>query len=150
MPQQIHASGLTGRASAIDRLHHDFHDALLRLADAADNEFESRYRAFVQAAERTFGIEEAWMEEIGCPLMQSHREQHACLLSTLHQVHARVMNGDVSLGREVILNLLPQWFAFHVTTMDAPLSAALDGMNAEAAAVWTVPEQGAAPDALRQ
>ncbi len=65
------------------------------------------------------------MEEIDFPIIKSHREQHARVLSALHHVHSRVMNGDLVMGHEVVEKLLPQWFVFHISTIHAALAAAM-------------------------
>lgn len=125
MQQDILFSAMSTGVMAIDELHRDFADSMQQVAHASDHSFEQEYHAFVKKAERTFSIEEHWMEEIDCPLLHSHREQHARVLGALHNVHCRVMDGDITLGREVAGRLLPQWFAFHVATMDMALAAML-------------------------
>jgi hemerythrin-like metal-binding protein len=125
MQQDILFSVMPTGVMAIDELHRDFARGMQHVASAAEAVFEDEYGAFVKQAERTFSIEEHWMEEIDCPLLRTHREQHARVLGALHNVHARVMDGDIALGREVVGKLLPQWFAFHVATMDVALAAML-------------------------
>jgi hemerythrin len=131
MQQDILFSAMSTGVTAIDDLHRDFADAMQRLACAEDHAFEEQYRAFVKTAERAFSIEEHWMEEINCPLLRSHREQHARVLGALHNVHGRVMGGNIALGREVVGQLLPQWFTFHVATMDVALAAMLAAEKTE-------------------
>lgn len=70
------------------------------------------------------------MEEIDYPELRAHREQHARVLSALHHVAPHVMNGDLALGREAA-ELLPQWFLFHLASMDTALAFALDLDGAE-------------------
>lgn len=65
------------------------------------------------------------MEEIDYLALKSHREQHARVLGAMHQIHSKVMQGDVSLGRHVVDDLLPQWLALHIDTMDNVLAIAL-------------------------
>jgi hemerythrin-like metal-binding protein len=125
MQQDILFSAMSTGVTAIDELNRDFANAMQQVACAAEHAFEEQYRAFVKKAERAFSIEEHWMEEIDCPLLHSHREQHARVLGALHNVHSRVMNGDIALGRDVVGRLLPQWFSFHVATMDVALAAML-------------------------
>jgi hemerythrin len=131
MQQDILFSAMSTGVTAIDDLHRDFADAMQQLACAQDHAFEEQYCAFVKKAERAFSIEEHWMEEINCPLLRSHREQHARVLGALHNVHSRVMDGNIELGREVAGKLLPQWFAFHVATMDVALAAMLAAEKTE-------------------
>jgi len=125
MQQDNPFSAMPTGVTAIDELHQSFAETMRLAAEADDPEFAGQYGTFVKAAERTFSIEEYWMEEIDCPLLHSHREQHARVLGALHNVHGRVMGGDIALGREVVGKLLPQWFAFHVATMDVALAVML-------------------------
>lgn len=131
MQQDFLFSVMSTGVEAIDELHRDFADTMQQVACAADTIFEEQYRAFVTKTERAFSIEEHWMEEIDCPLLPSHREQHARVLGALHNVHSRVMDGDIALGRDVVGRLLPQWFAFHVATMDVALAAMLSVEKAD-------------------
>jgi hemerythrin-like metal-binding protein len=110
---------------AMDKLHHDFFQALDRLSTASDTEFRRLFAKFVAQVEQAFRREDEWMEEVDLPTQQAHREQHARVLGALHNVHMRVDEGNVKLGREVIESLLPQWFSCHITTMDAPLARAM-------------------------
>lgn len=115
-------------ASALERLHHDLFNALEKLSTVQDDEFGDGYRALVQQVERTFQKEESWMEEMDSQSLKVHREQHARVLGALHNVNCRVMNGELGLGREVVGALLPQWFAFHISTMDATLARSMRAM----------------------
>jgi hemerythrin len=125
MLQAILPPEMSTGVAAMDELHRDFFEALIGLSSTSAKEFEARYGAFVSKAEHVFSTEEQWMEEIDFPIIKSHREQHARVLSALHHVHSRVMNGDLMTGREVVEKLLPQWFVFHISTMDVALAAAM-------------------------
>lgn len=65
------------------------------------------------------------MEQIDLPIFNDHQEQHARALGALHHVHRRVMDGEIELGREVVDELLPQWIAFHMASMDETLTHAV-------------------------
>ena len=110
---------------AMDALHHAFFDGLDRLSIASDKEFPVCFGRFVAQVERTFRQEEDWMESVDVSDLLAHREQHARVLSALHNVHMRVADGDLKLGREVVDQLLPQWFALHMSTMDSALARAM-------------------------
>jgi hypothetical protein len=43
------------------------------------------------------------------------------------------MDGAIGLGRDVVDNLLPQWFALHMSTLDATLGLAMQMTQAERA-----------------
>ena len=125
MHQAILSSDISSGVVAMDALHKTFFDALDELSSAMDREFDTCYDRFIRTVERAFATEEKWMEEIDFPVLKSHREQHARVLGGLHTIRTRVMDGDLALGREAVEKLLPQWFAFHVFTMDAPLATAM-------------------------
>ena len=110
---------------AMDQLHHDLFTALDELSDVTDREFQEGYGMLVGKLERAFRSEEQWMEDSDFPAMRVHQEQHARVLGGLHNVHVRVMNGDLEIGRKVIAELLPQWLAFHISTMDTALAVAM-------------------------
>ena len=105
----------------IDALHQSFVEILAKLNTASDEQFAHQYNALVTNMERDFYEEEQQMEEIAFPALQSHREQHARVLSAMHHAQGHVMCGDIAAGRDVIA-LLPQWFTFHLSTMDAALA----------------------------
>lgn len=105
----------------IDALHQSFVEILAKLNTASDEQFAHQYNALVANMERDFYEEELQMEEIAFPALQSHREQHARVLSAMHHAQGHVMCGDIAAGRDVIA-LLPQWFTFHLSTMDAALA----------------------------
>jgi hemerythrin len=125
MQHAAYDSGMPTGVAPLDHLQRDFYEAMKCLATAPDSEFIYQYGEFVKVAERTFRIEEAWMEELDCAIVCCHREQHARVLAALHNVHARVMDGDLAIGRDVAERLLPQWFALHAETMDAALGATI-------------------------
>lgn len=125
MHQAILSSDISSGVVAMDALHKNFFDALDELSSAIDSEFRIGYDSFIRKVERTFATEEQWMEEIDFPVLKSHREQHARVLSGLHHIRTRVMDGDLALGHDAVERLLPQWFIFHAFTMDAPLATAM-------------------------
>lgn len=130
MPDVILPPELRSGVPAMDELHALFLSSLNALSDVPDSEFESRYADFLRQTEQAFAIEEDWMEERDLPFLQSHREQHARVLGALHHVYARIMDGDLCIGRDVIKRLLPRWFELHASTMDAVLALSMLSMKA--------------------
>lgn len=105
----------------IDALHQSLVETLAGLNIASDEHFAHQYNILVANLERDFYEEEQQMEEIEFPALHAHREQHARVLSALHHAQGHVMCGDIAAGRDVIA-LLPEWFTFHLSTMDAALA----------------------------
>lgn len=116
---------------AMDRLHHDLFNALDELSCSVDSNFGAKYAAFVGKIEQAFREEEEWMEAIDFPALDNHQEQHARVLGALHNVHSKVMFGDLTLGRHVVDELLPQWLMVHISTMDAPAALAIQLARSE-------------------
>lgn len=110
---------------AMDRLHRDLFTTLEELSCVTDREFPEGYSTLVRKVEHAFRAEQQWMEDIDFPGMLAHQEQHARVLGGLHNVHLRVMEGDLEIGRKVVDDLLPQWLAFHISTMDTALAVAM-------------------------
>jgi hemerythrin len=125
MPPIISLSDISSGVTVMDDLHRDFVCKLLSLSTTSDERFRTDYGDFVRKTEETFSQEEKWMEEIEFPVIKSHREQHARVLGALHKVHSRVLTGDVSVGRDVVNNLLPQWFLMHTSMTDRILASAM-------------------------
>jgi acetoacetyl-CoA reductase len=111
--------------TTIDAAHQDFLEQLARLQKASDGAFETEFFALIASIEADFREEELLMEECDFPGIGLHREQHARVLSALHHVEPEVMQGDLTQAKRVI-ELMPQWFQFHLMTMDAAMVATLD------------------------
>lgn len=117
----------------MDRLHHDLFSALDSLSSSKDADFSAGFSTFVRQMERAFREEEAWMDELDFAEMAAHQEQHARVLGALHHIHAQVMAGDVSMGRHVADDLLPQWLLLHISTMDTPFALTMQIARSEGA-----------------
>lgn len=110
---------------AIDDAHKAFIEEVAHLADVPDPELGTGFSTLIAGLERHFHEEEALMDEIEFPALQSHREQHARVLGALHHAVPELMRGDCASARKA-LELLPQWFLLHLSTMDMALAVTLD------------------------
>ena len=108
----------------IDALHRALVNTLAAVSVASDENFTPLYNVLVDDMERDFYEEERQMEEIGFPDLHAHREQHARVLSAMHHAESNVASGNIAAARDVVA-LLPEWFTFHVSTMDATLAIAI-------------------------
>ncbi len=115
---------------ALDAAHREFLQDLMRLDGVGDENFGAAFQELVARIEADFHEEESLMEALDYPGLRSHREQHARVLSALHHIEPRVVEGDVALGRDAV-ELLPQWFVVHLSTMDTALAFALELNNEE-------------------
>ncbi|WP_088709752.1 bacteriohemerythrin [Noviherbaspirillum denitrificans] len=114
----------------MDEAHKVFFEDLSALLTMPDDQFPTAFMGLIGKVEKDFREEEDLMEEIDYPGLLGHREQHSRVLGALHHVAPHVLNGDIALGREAA-ELLPQWFLFHLSTMDTALAFALDTQGAE-------------------
>lgn len=111
--------------AALDDAHKALLEQLGRLSAAPDAQFAAGFVELVALIERDFREEEELMENINFPALHNHREQHARVLGGLHHLDPYAMQGDVGPGRKAI-ELLPQWFLYHLKTADAALAGALE------------------------
>ena len=118
----------------MDDLHKALLDRLAQLDTVSDADFPAHFSSLIAEVESDFREEEELMERIDYPGIRTHREEHAKLLGGLHHAAAAVMEGNVALGRHAI-ELLPQWFVFHIATMDTALSFAVQFQAEEAGAM---------------
>ncbi|MEO7580327.1 MAG: hemerythrin family protein [Massilia sp.] len=104
--------------------HERINGAIEQLSRAPDRQFGADFQALVDMLEIAFRAEESAMETRNYRALRNHREQHARVLATMHQIEPRVVLGDVRLGRDA-LDLLPQWLDLHHSSMDLAVVAAL-------------------------
>lgn len=110
---------------AMDVAHQEFLQDLMQLDSIEDERFGQAFHELVAKIEADFHEEEQMMEDLDYPGIRAHREQHARVLSALHHIEPRVMEGDIALGRDAV-SLLPQWFTLHLATMDTALAFATE------------------------
>lgn len=139
MSQSLWSSETSLGIPSMDESHKALLDTLAQLEDVSDADFPAQFALLVAHIESDFREEEEMMEEIDFPGIRSHREQHAKLLGGLHHAAAAVMEGDVALGRHAV-ELLPQWFVFHISTMDTALSFAVQLRAEEVSSMQTKDE----------
>lgn len=109
----------------MDTVHRAFMEHLSVLMKAPSARFTVEFPNLVKQLEEDFYEEEKLMESIDFPSLLAHREQHARVLSGLHHTLPRVLAGDVETGKRTI-DLLAQWFTYHLMTMDMALACALE------------------------
>jgi len=104
----------------IDDAHKKFLLQLSIVANMRDEKLGDVLFALIKDMEQDFAHEEALMEKIGYPDIRAHREQHARVLSSFHEVVPEVLKGDCHSAHH-LLDLLPSWLVVHITTMDKAL-----------------------------
>lgn len=104
----------------IDATHEEFVSLLHALQLAPGPE---ALQALIVHCESHFGMEEAWMAELGVPPEHCHFSQHRMVLDLLREV-ARRQPGAPELV-ERLVPALAEWFPGHASMMDAALVEAL-------------------------
>jgi hemerythrin-like metal-binding protein len=128
---------------AMDAMHRSFMEHLSDMIEAPAERFCVEFPDLVKRVEEDFHEEERLMDAIDYPSLLAHREQHARVLSGLHHILPQVLAGDVETGRQTI-DLLAQWFGFHMMTMDTALAYALEMAEAPPDAKPSTRQQDAA------
>jgi len=128
MEPLIWSPSLSLGIAEMDKAHQTLIEQLTAIMQAPDHEFTARLQEIIRLLEVDFREEEALMEKIDYRGLRAHRKEHADLLSTLHHVVPKAMQGEYVLPRQV-LNMLPQWFLQHLVKMDAALVRALNSLN---------------------
>ncbi len=103
-----------------DEAHEALAEQIKTLTHCKDEDFSAGLAQLIECLEDDFRHEEALMEAIDYPALRSHREQHARVLATLHQLET----GELKSGRDAVGLVLP-WFHAHLATADTALAIAL-------------------------
>jgi hemerythrin len=115
-------TAMPAEISTLDTLHDALRQLTQQLHDCAQDDICSAFEQLLITAEKAFAAEQLLMERDDFPATRCHLEQHARVLSALHQAHPAVMNGDRNLAIHVGGHLLPEWFELHNSTLDAAVS----------------------------
>lgn len=125
MPLTHWAEDMSTGVATLDELHRELIESMSEAASASDEDFANHYSALVKNIKCALIKEEQWMERIDSTLLKMYREQHSEVLSALDHIHRRVLEKDFVLGRRVVAELLPQWYAVHASTLDMVLAIAI-------------------------
>ena len=120
MEKVLWSEQLSLQVPEIDEAHKKFLVQLAEVANTPDAGLGDALFALIKDMEQDFAHEEALMEKIGYPDIKPHREQHARVLSSFHQVVPEVLKGEYQ-GAHHVLDLLPSWLVVHISTMDKAL-----------------------------
>ena len=120
MEQVLWSEQLSLHVPYIDEAHKQFLEQMTQVANAPDELLRAELFTLIGDMEKDFQQEEALMEKINYPDIKPHREQHARVLSSFHQVIPEVLKGEFKSAHHV-LDLLPSWLVLHITTMDKAL-----------------------------
>lgn len=106
---------------AMDATHREFVDLVSALHDADDALLPGLLEAFIAHAQEHFADEERWMLQSDFPATACHRDEHAAVLATVRTARRRLAEGDATLCRRVVAELM-RWFPAHVERLDSALA----------------------------
>lgn len=109
----------------IDQDHDAFIALVNKMQTATHAEFTALFDELVAHTEQHFARENKLMETYRFPAIAEHMGEHHRVLAELKRFKQRVDKGMIAMGHAYICELVPQWFALHVSTMDRALDAHL-------------------------
>lgn len=113
-PSGVRTSGMS-RSALVDKLR--------RLAWLTpDREFSRLYGEALYHLEQELRDKEVWLEQCDADKWHEHLEVHARILHAAHQVRARVMRGEIRVGRRAA-ELLADWLFGYSAAIEHALLA---------------------------
>lgn len=119
------------QVAEMDAAHREFAELVNTLAACPDSEFPERFKALMNHTRAHFAAEEELMLKSGFPALGEHAGEHKRVIDELIQFGRGLGRGRVFLARSYIQSGIPEWFALHLTTMDAALAAHLNKVRGE-------------------
>ncbi|MBI4984587.1 MAG: hemerythrin domain-containing protein [Rhodocyclales bacterium] len=109
----------------MDATHREFLALLADAVQAADADFLARFDALLEHTQRHFDSEGVLMRACNFPAIAEHEGDHRRILGELADARCDVAAGRLDAARHYAEVVLPDWFAFHLATMDTCLAATL-------------------------
>lgn len=111
---------LTGH-SQMDLIHKEFYDLLTQVRMVSQSDAASALMALIVHCKDHFGQEDQWMRETKYSIGDCHIKEHAQVLASLEDVHARLLNND-HRALPHLIEALESWFPGHVQHLDSSLA----------------------------
>lgn len=109
----------------MDATHQAFVTLAAGLAAADDDAFCTGFEALLTHTREHFASEDARMRATRFPAIGEHIGEHQRVLAELRAFARGVRARRLGLARAYVRESLPEWFALHLSTMDAALAAHL-------------------------
>lgn len=110
----------------MDRTHEEFVACVAALQAATDAELPACLETLAAHCARHFQQEEQWMAGTEFPAAQCHADEHAAVLTSVHEVQALWWQPEHAARAAAVARNLAQaladWFPGHADYMDAALS----------------------------
>ena len=117
----VHALGI----DEMYRTHQEFTELVNRLIEASDAEFVARFGKLLDHCRQHFNNEGRLMRLSRFPALNEHEGEHNRVYGDLVRLHRAVLRGRLVLPRAFVNQGLEDWFALHLSSMDAALAAHL-------------------------
>jgi hemerythrin len=118
---RLHALGV----KEMDANHREFIALVDLLAECDDTDFAALFGKLLEHCRLHFTGEGRLMRISRFPALNEHEGEHHRIYGDLVQMHRAVQRGRVALPRAFVKEGLVEWFALHLTSMDAALAAHL-------------------------
>jgi hemerythrin len=117
----VHALGV----AEMDATHAEFIALVAMLAECDDTDFAGLFGKLVDHCREHFLSEARLMRISRFPALGEHEGEHHRIYADLLQMRRTVQRGRLMLPRAFVKQGLTEWFALHLTSMDASLAAHL-------------------------
>ncbi|BDU69930.1 hypothetical protein GETHOR_20310 [Geothrix oryzae] len=106
----------------IDEQHQELFATVDRLrksvqGGSAREEIEALLSDLIQCSERHFSTEEAFMAKFGYPDLTQHVSEHASMLTSLHELHAKFRESPHALAL-MVPTFMEGWLKHHISDGD--------------------------------
>lgn len=105
----------------MDDTHREFVHLVDRLLTVTDDDLPAALQAFKAHALDHFGQENEWMARENFPGRECHEDEHAKVLTSVHEVQTLLALGEHDLVRD-LAQALAHWFPAHADHMDSALA----------------------------
>ena len=107
----------------MDATHREFLELLAALDSSGEQEFVSRLDRLIEHTRLHFDNESRLMRSCGFPAIAEHEGEHRRVLGLLDHLRRGCDRGRQVFARDYAAKGMPEWFAQHLSTMDACLAA---------------------------
>lgn len=109
----------------MDATHREFMALVAAASEASDEAFVGCFEALLEHSRRHFDNESILMRSCRFPAIAEHEGDHRRILGDLERLRRGIDEGRLAFARHYVEDGLPDWFAFHLKTMDTCLAACL-------------------------
>jgi len=124
--EAVHALGV----AEMDTTHREFTALVNLLVESDDTDFAALFGKLLDHCRLHFTSEGRLMRISRFPALGEHEGEHHRIYGDLVQMQRAVQRGRLALPRAFVKQGLKEWFALHLSSMDAALAAHLKRVGA--------------------